>query len=379
VKLVCEEDGKAISIGGNIMIAKEVKMKKLQKALFNIAVPLVVLFGLSESASAQVDFYRGKTVTVVLGTDAAGTTSVRLRTMTPYLRKYIPGNPTVIIDYMEGGGGRKAANHMFRTARPDGLTLGSMSGSMVSQHVLGEAGILYDIDKFIYLGAFDNISHQIFYTRKELGLDTIQKLQAAEGVRLGAQNVGHSGYIAGRFFAYFLNLKAPKFVTGYKGPEVDIALTRGEVDARSNLANSVLLRNPDWVDKEMMDFHAIVEIPKGVKHPHPRFASIRPLQSFVKTESEERLLEVFRSFRSSGSPFVLPPETPKDKVSILRGAIKQMFEDPNFAREYKKLFKEDPLFLSAMEVEKRIRQIPRNPEVNALVKNLAGAGPLPPR
>jgi tripartite-type tricarboxylate transporter receptor subunit TctC len=354
-------------------------MKCTQKAAPALAVSLALLFFLPLVASAQTPFYKGKTLTVVLGTDAAGASAVRLRTMTPYLGKYIPGNPTVLIDYMEGGGGRKAANHMFRTARPDGLTMGAMSGTIVSQSILGETGILYDIDKFVYIGALDYINHQIFYTRKELGLDSLEKVQAARGIRFGAQNVGHSGYIAGRFFAYFLSLREPKFVTGYKGPEVDVALLRGEIDARSNLTTTVLLRNPDWLEKNLMDFHAIVEIPKGVKHPHPGFASLRPLQSFVKSNAEDKLLEVFRAFRSAGSPFVLPPGTPKDRVAILQDAMRKMFADPALGREYNKLFREDLLFLSAQDLEKRIREIPRDPEINELVKNLAGAGPLPPR
>lgn len=354
-------------------------MKDLKGALLSVALALAVVGGAPIIASAEVDFYRGKTVTLVLGTDAAGTTSVRLRTMTPYLKKHIPGNPTVIIEYMPGGGGRKAANFMYKSAQPDGLTIGSLSATMVSQSILGESGILYDIDKFMYLGALDYYNHQIFYTRKDLGLDTIEKLQAAEGIRFGAQNVGHSGYIAGRFFAYFMNLKEPKFITGYKGPEVDVALLRGELDARSNLVTSVLLRNPDWLEKGLMNFHSIVEIPRGSKHPHPGLAGVRPLQSFVKSQKDGQLLEVFRAFRSSGSPFVVPPETSKDKVKVLRDAIQRMFADSDFIRDYKKQFKEEPQYLSAADLEARIREIPRDQEVVTLVKKLGGAEPLPRR
>ncbi|MGZ9214944.1 MAG: hypothetical protein ACXW53_23890 [Candidatus Binatia bacterium] len=94
----------------------------------------------------------------------------------------------------------------------------------------------------------------MFYTRKELGLDSLDKLRAASGIRLGAQSVGHSGYVAGRVFAYLMGLKEPKFATGYTGPELDVALLRGEIDARSNLATSILMRNSDWLDKGTMNF-----------------------------------------------------------------------------------------------------------------------------
>ena len=151
-------------------------MKRTKNTALALAASLTLLAFLPTAAFAQAQFYKGKTLTVVLGTDAAGATAVRLRTMTPYLSKYIPGNPTVVVEYMEGGGGRKAANYMFRTARPDGLTLGAMSATIVSQNLLGETGILYDIDKFVYVGALDYINHQVFYTRKELGLDTKKRL-----------------------------------------------------------------------------------------------------------------------------------------------------------------------------------------------------------
>jgi tripartite-type tricarboxylate transporter receptor subunit TctC len=352
-------------------------VRKATAAVLTATACLGLLFFLTEVARAQAPFYEGKTLTVILSTDPAGTSSVRLRPLIPFLRKHIPGNPTVIVEYMEGGGGRKAANHIYRTVRPDGLTIGAMSGSIVALSVLGEGGVLYDINKFIYLGASEGVSHQIFYTRKDLGLDNLEKLRAATGVRLGAQSVGHSGYIAGRFFAYFLDLKEPKFITGYQGPEVDVALLRGEVDARSNLATSVLLRNPDWVDKNLMNFHVILEVPKGKKHP--RFPRLSELGDFVKSEKERKLLTVFRSFRNSGAPFVLPPGTPKDRVEILREAMRKTFNDPEFLSEYKKILREEFEPLMPEEVEAGIREIPREPEINELVKKLSGAGPLPAR
>jgi tripartite-type tricarboxylate transporter receptor subunit TctC len=104
------------------------------------------------SAPAQALFYQGKTITVVAGTDAGGTADLRIKTVVASLRKHIPGNPTIVVEYMPGGGGRKAANHVFRTSRPDGLTIGAMLSSMVPSAVVGETGVLYDIDKLIYLG-----------------------------------------------------------------------------------------------------------------------------------------------------------------------------------------------------------------------------------
>ena len=118
-----------------------------------LSIFLGLIFLLPAVGPAQTNFYDGKTLTIVLSTDPAGTSSVRLRPLVPYLRKHIPGNPTIVVDYMEGGGGRKGANHVFRSARPDGLTVGALSGSVIALSIMGESGIMYDINKFIYLGA----------------------------------------------------------------------------------------------------------------------------------------------------------------------------------------------------------------------------------
>ena len=115
--------------------------------------------------------------------------------------------------------------------------------------------------------------------------------------------------MARRFFAYFLDLKEPRFVAGYSAPEVDAALLRGELDARANLATSALRRNPDWFDKGVMDFHAIMEIPKGAKHP--RLSHLPEIESFAKTDREKKLITMWRIFRLVGYPYVMPPERRK--------------------------------------------------------------------
>ena len=87
------------------------------------------------------------------------------------------------------------------------------------------------------------------------------------------------------------------------------ALLRGELDARSNNPTSVLKRNPEWLEKGVMNFHSILEAPKGLKHP--RFGHLPEIESFAKSEKEIKLLKLWRSFRVIGSPYVLPPGTPR--------------------------------------------------------------------
>ena len=328
-------------------------------------------------AFSQAPFYQGKTITMIHGRDPGGTGDLRVRALIPLLQKYIPGNPTIVNEYMPGGGSRKAANHLYRSARPDGLTIGNLSAGMVSLAVLGESGVLYDLDKFFYLGSPYSTYHSVFVTRKQAGFSSVEKLRAASGVRIGAQSVGFSTYNEARLFAFILGLKAPKFIAAYAGAEIDPALMRGEVDGRATGADTIVQRNREWLEKGLVDFHAIVETPKGDKHP--QFGHLPELESFAKSDRERKLIGLQRAFRVTGAPFILPPGTPKDRVEILQEAFRKTYRDPEFHKEYKKLTGDDATPLLPEAHEKTIREIPREPEVIDLFKKLVGADPLPPR
>jgi tripartite-type tricarboxylate transporter receptor subunit TctC len=120
----------------------------------------------------------------------AGTGDLRVKALMHFYAN-IFRESDAILEYMDGGGGRKGANHMYRGARADGLTIGAMSSSVISLNIMRESGVLYDLDRFIYLGAPESVGHQAIYTRGELGLNSLEKLRAASGLRIGAQSVGH--------------------------------------------------------------------------------------------------------------------------------------------------------------------------------------------
>ena len=231
--------------------------------------------------------------------------------------------------------------------------------------------------EFFYLSSAGSDSHVVFYTRKEAGLSNLEKLRAASGLRVGGRPVGHSAYVAARFFAYFLGLKEPKFIPGYAAPELDIALLRGEVDARANTATSVWQRNPQWVEKGLMDFHAILEVPKGLKYS--RFGHLPEIESFAKSERERRLLGLSRTLRLTGSPYVLPPGTPKDRVELVQEAMRKAFNDSDFHREYRKVVGDDASPMTPEVLTKAIQDTPRDAELIELFKTFSGAAPLPAR
>jgi tripartite-type tricarboxylate transporter receptor subunit TctC len=348
------------------------RSRSMNRVALLVWVSLLVTGG---TALAQAPFYQGKTITLVRGSTPGGIGEMRVRSLIPFLRKHIPGQPTIVMEFMEGGGGRKAANHVFN--RSDGVTVGSTPGGILASAILGETGVLYDLDKFIYLGSTESESHYSFLTRAEAGWNSLEKLRAATGVRIGSHAVGHPIYITGRFFAYFLGLKDPKFIASYSSPEQDVALARGEIDARSEVSLSIVKRHSEWLEKGLINLHAVLEIPKGKKIP--KFTHLPDMESFAKSEKERRVISMFRLLRGAGSPYFVGPGTPKDRVQILQTAFRKAYEDPEFEKEYKKVIGDDPSPINPEDYQSAIREIPRDQDTIELYKIFSGAAPLPNR
>jgi tripartite-type tricarboxylate transporter receptor subunit TctC len=352
-----------------------VKTKIMQGILCSALLTQLVL--LPDFLYSQSDFYKGKTVTLIHGRSAGGSGEYRTRAVAPFLQKYIPGNPTIVHEYMDGGGGRKAANHIFNTARPDGLTIGSVGSGVLVSAVLGETGVQYDLDKLHFVGSPYSATHYLLLTRREAGLTTLDKFRHASGVRLGAQSVGHSNYTVGRIMAWLLGLKEVRDVTGFSNPERRMALLRGEIDAIAVSDSGLLDRQADWLEKGLVDLHVIFAVPRENKHP--RFHNLPEVDGFAKTERERKVVTMFRNFSLTGAPFILPPAMPKDRVEIIKEALRKSFKDPAFFQEYRKLVGDDPSPLMPEANEKAIRDLPRDAESVELYKKFAGAGSLPPR
>ena len=161
----------------------------LQTIVLTVFFLMALWIVLVPMALAQTPFYEGKNLLLLSGTDAGGAGDLRTRAVIPVLKKHIPGHPAIVVQYMPGAGGRKAANHMYKSVRPDGLTVGAMITGMVQGTIFGEKDVLYDLDKFIYLGSHARYAPYAFVTRKAAGFNSLETLIAARGVRIGAPSV----------------------------------------------------------------------------------------------------------------------------------------------------------------------------------------------
>jgi len=351
----------------------------MQTISLTALVLLSVLLGGAPGFSQSTPYFQGKTIVLVQGREPGGTGALRVQAAIPFLKKHLPGEPIIVTQFMPGGGGRKATNYIARNAKPDGLTLGNVGSGLVANAVLGSTGVEYDIDKLIYLGASNSTAQYVFGSMARLGLDSLEKLRAHPGLRVGAQTVGHDIYINGRLFSWILGLKDPRFVTGFSGPELDLAMDRGELDARANIPDTILQRNADQLEKKRLNFHAIIQIPKDDRHPHPLFNKLPELESFAKSERERKIMTMFRTFRLVGSPYILPPGTPAEAVAHWREAMRKTFRDPAFLKDFKRLSADDATPLLPEAQEKAIKDIPRETDIIALFNKIAGNEPLPPR
>src|SRR5918996_91395 len=133
----------------------------------------------TEAASADQDFYKGKTVRVIVGFAAGGGFDVYARTIVRHMPKYIPGNPTMIVDNMAGAGSRLAANYLYKASAPDGLTIGNFIGSLLLQQILGDQGIEFDGRRFEWLGTPVQDQNVCALT-KNSGVDNLDQMFSGE-------------------------------------------------------------------------------------------------------------------------------------------------------------------------------------------------------
>src|SRR5262249_20188463 len=145
-----------------------------------------LIFFFAKEGACQSPYYQGKTITFVQGRDPGGVGDLRNKVMFQFMQKYIPGHPTIISEYMPGGGKRKAANHLYHSVKSDGLTIGASSPGILVSAVLGMTGVNFDPAKFIYLGSPFSENNNIFVTRKALGINSLKSCASAPGSELAA-------------------------------------------------------------------------------------------------------------------------------------------------------------------------------------------------
>ena len=283
-------------------------------------------------AFAQATFYEGKTIRMIVGFTAGGGYDAYTRAIGRHMGKHIPGNPVMIVENMPGAGSMISANYTYKAARPDGLTIGHFIGGLFLQQLLGKPGIEFDAAKFQYVGVpgQDNF---VIGVAKATGLNDIESWMASKQVvKFGGVASGSGSDDIPNILKATLGLPI-QLVSGYKGTaDVRLAFNSGEV---AGLSNSWESTKSTWrKELESGDLKLILQ---ATLKPHPEFPKLPMALSYAKTDEAKRLIStVARVHGPTVRPYVLPPNTPADRVQLIRKAFMDTMKDPEFLAEAKK-------------------------------------------
>jgi tripartite-type tricarboxylate transporter receptor subunit TctC len=294
------------------------------------ALSLVLAF--CASANAQ-DFYQGKTVRVVVGFSAGGGFDTYARALARHMGKHIPGQPSIIVENMTGAGSLIAANHVYKAAKPDGLTIGHFIGGLFLGQVLGQKGIEFDARKFEFVGAPIS-DHVVCALTKASGISSLEQWLAAKTpVKMGGIAPGTSTPDnATRVLRAALGLPI-QVVTGYKGTaDVRLAAESGEIAGGCWGWDSVSVT---W--RKGLDSGDVKIVLQANRKSHPDLPQVPQAIKYAKTEEGRKMIEVaIHGDSNIVRTYTLPPGTPKDRVQILRTAFDATLKDPEFLADAKK-------------------------------------------
>jgi len=333
------------------------------KKVCSLLAGITVLALCSTAAQATThDFYKGKTIRIIVGFAAGGGFDTYARAIGRHMGRHIPGNPTIIVENMTGAGSLIAANHTYKVAKPDGLTMAHPIGGIFLLQVFGKPGVEFDARKFEYVGVpvKDNLSCALM---RASGITSIEKwLTAKTPVKLGGVAPGSTTDDAPKILAAAIGVPI-QLVSGYKGTAaIRLAAESGEVVGGCWGLESI---RATW--RKGIEMGEVAVVLQTL--PAPDMPNVPLVINFAKTEEARQLVKV--GIQDAGNitrPFVVTPGTPKDRVQLLRKAFMDTLKDPEFLTDAQKaklevdpmtgeelertvhgLFKLDPVFLAKLK------------------------------
>jgi tripartite-type tricarboxylate transporter receptor subunit TctC len=287
-----------------------------------------LLLGLAAAAPAQADpvadFYRGKTVNVLIGVGVGGEYDLQARLVAKYIGRHIPGNPNVVPQNMTGASGLKMQNYLYVQAPRDGTYIGMSQNAFPAAQAAGLPGIQFDAAKFFWLGTIAPVveTMTVWHTT---GVTSIEDARKRETVA-GATSKGAITFIYPSMMNEFFGTKF-KLVTGYNGGnEINLAMERGEVEGRNNTWSSWKTTKPAWIK----DRKITVIAQAGPRTPDLDAPSVEDL---AKTAEDRRVIELVVSGTQLGRPLFITPGVPAERVKALRAAFDAVMKDPDFLAE----------------------------------------------
>lgn len=304
-----------------------------KRSFLGAMAPIVVVFCLFYGlASGQESFYKGKTLRIIVGGAPGGGFDTYARMISRHMGKYIPGNPTIIVDNMPGAGMMIAANHIYKIAKPDGLTIGHFTGNQVISQIVGNPGVEFDMRKFEYVGAPTADHFACAFTRTS-GITSAERWVASKKpAKMGAIGPGNLIDNTLRVLKFATDFPI-HIVSGYKGTApVRLAMEAGELNGSCWGWDSI---RSIW--SRAIDSGEGIVVVQFSSKPHPELTKVPLAVNFGKSEEGRQLIQVvIHGGNFIERSYILPPGTPKDRVQLVRQAFAKTMEDGEFMAEAKK-------------------------------------------
>jgi tripartite-type tricarboxylate transporter receptor subunit TctC len=299
-----------------------------RSALHGLAALLLPL-GVTASATADpvADFYKGKTLNVMIGVSAGGEYDLHARIVARHIGKHIPGNPSVVPQNMTGAAGVTMVNYLYNVAAKDGTYIGMIQNGMPIAQVLGTPNIKFDTGQFQWIGSISPTieTMALWHTA---GVKTIDEARAKE-ISIGSTGRGTITTTLPRLFNEFAGTKF-KIISGYPGGnDINLAMQRGEVAGRNNTWSSWKATKPDWLAKKE------ILIIGYAGPPSKELAGLPNLEQLAKTDDDRRVIALLISGTKLGRPLAAMPGVPADRVAALRKAFVATMSDPDFRKDTK--------------------------------------------
>lgn len=302
-------------------------LKRLSRIVsYGALIAALPIAATASKADAVADFYKGKTVTLVVAFGAGGMYGLNGRIMSRHIGKYIPGNPNIIVQHKSGAGGSKAANYMYSAAPKDGSYMAELSKDTAVAQVLRPKKLKYNAANFQYLGRMMPYS-AVFMVWHKAGIKSM--LHATKKtVILANSGVSSHSYLEGAALRDWAGIKV-KLVKGYRGAaNMYKAMESGEVHARIGAWFSLKAKKPRWLKEGKVDIILQTGLTKAPDLPYTPL-----LIDFARNEEERKMATLLELGSPVGWGLSVPPGVSKAKVAALRGAFDKMLADKAFIKD----------------------------------------------
>ncbi len=292
-----------------------------------------ILFGEAQAlaqSQSVADFYKGKSVDLMIGYSAGGGYDVYARLVARHLGKHIPGNPSVVPRNMDGAGSLRLANWLYTVAPKDGLAIGALSRGAAFDPLFGAPGAQFDAAKLNWIGSANN-EVSVCAVWATTGVTSLEQM-LTKPVLMG----GSGGAADTDQFVHVINgvLGAQmKLIAGYPGGnEINMAMERGEVQGRCGWSwSSVVSTHPQWLRDKKVNVLVQLSLTK-----HADLPNVPLIMDLARNEQDKRVFGLVFARNVMGRPFVAPPNVPPERVEALRKAFIETMKDKDLLAEAEK-------------------------------------------